>query len=254
MNEMITPHPLIIIFDFDGVILSNRGTNLAIFSQMKNPEYKWNYEKLKKFKPVDLVKRFEMADNQGTLRTGYEIYKKFADVLPARLKRVKCLIKMGRIVRETEKKFGDFFPGVTDTLKELHEAGIILGICTNSEGHRVPYWLKRKNCEQYISDFTSRSDKAIYGIKPEPRNLLNLIIRLKRKYKLGSINRDRIYFIGDNPSDIWAGQNARVKSIAVLSGHSNFDELAYIGADYVLNSINDLFSIPEIEKAISSQI
>lgn len=244
-------HPLIVMYDFDGVIINSDGANFAAYCLMKDPDFKWNKEVLKKTHPIDLIRRFEMSDShEGSIKTGIKMYQNFEDLLPARLKRIKFMIKMGLSVRKMEHLKSDFILGVTETMKTLHEAGIIQGICTNSEGQRLPKWLKKKECEDYISEFTSRNDRQEYGIKPGPRAILNLVNKLKKKHRLGPIDRNRVYFCGDNPSDIWAGQNARVKTIAVLSGHSRYEELSHMGADHVLDSINQIIEIPAIKKYI----
>ncbi|MBD3350987.1 MAG: HAD hydrolase-like protein [Candidatus Lokiarchaeota archaeon] len=240
-------HPIIIIYDFDGVIINSKGADLAAYAQMIDEDINWNLNELKGLNPMDLIRRFEMGDNpEGTIQTVRAIFKKFADLIPNPFKRAKFLIKMGSSVRNIEYQRSDFIEGIPEVLKKVHNAGIIQGICTNSEGERLPNWLKAKNCEEYISGYTSRNDRHKYGIKPDPRAILHLVLMLKKKHNLGPIDRSLVYFCGDNVTDIWAAQNARIKSIAVLSGHGTNDELAFLNADYVLNSINDLFIIPEI--------
>jgi len=244
-------HPIIIMFDFDGVLIDSRGSCLAAIQQMKDPSYKWNQELLKTVKSIDIIRRFEMSDSMSSKQGFRNILKNFKDLLPHGTKRAKFFAKMGMKFRKYEYLVNDFIPGTIQTLKTLYDAGIILGICTNSEGNRLPYWLKRKECEQYISAYTSRDDKHTYGIKPDPRPLLNLLVRIKRKHQLGKIDKTRVYFCGDNATDIWAAQNAGLKSVAVLSGHARKEELGYIGANYVFNSINDLKQVPEIQEVIS---
>ncbi|MHA1339351.1 MAG: HAD family hydrolase [Promethearchaeota archaeon] len=248
-SDNIDSHPLIIMYDFDGVILDSYGAILAAYSGMKNPKLKWNKDLLKKTKPLELIRRAEMGDTpEGSIQTGYRIFSKYEDLLPSHFDRIKFLTNVGRLVRVYEKKRGNFINGVYETMKKLHEGGVLQGICTNSEGNRLPYWLKQMNCEEYISAFTSRNDRHPYGVKPQPQSILNLVNKIKKKHNLGKINKSRVYFCGDTPSDIWAAQNAHIKSVAVLSGHGTYDELAYMGADFVLNSINDLLEIPQIKE------
>jgi phosphoglycolate phosphatase-like HAD superfamily hydrolase len=243
-------HPIIIMFDFDGVIIDSRGSCLAAIELMKNPSYKWNEEILKKTKSMDIIRRFEMSDSMSSKQGFRNILKNFKDLLPNSTKRAKFFMNMGLRFRKYEYNANEFLPGIIQTLKLLNDSGIIMGICTNSEGNRLPYWLKKKNCEQYISACTSRDDKHIYGIKPDPRPLLNLLLRIKKKHHLGRIDKSQVYFCGDNATDIWSAQNAGLKSVAVLSGHARQEELGYIGADYVFESINDLKRIPQIQQEI----
>lgn len=244
-------HPLIVMFDFDGVIIDSKGPRLAALQLMKNPWYEWNSDILKNCKPIDIIRRFERSDSVSSIQGYKNMYKNFRDLLPSRFKRNMFFAKMGSIYRKYEYLKGDFFKGVPETLKKLYQSGIIMGICTNSEGKRLPYWLKRKGCEEYISTFTSRDDKHQYNIKPNPKILLHLLVQLKEKHHLGKIDLNRVYFLGDNPSDIWAAQNARIKSVAVLSGHGTYQELINLGSDYLLNSIVDIFTIKEIQEEMN---
>lgn len=239
------------MYDFDGVIMDSFGSYLAAYAQMKNTHLNWDYTKLRGLKPLDVIRRFEMGDNpKGSYQTAHSVYEKLKDLIPARSKRVEFMINMGRTTRATEYQFGDFIPGALEILKSFNKAGIIQGICTNSEGQRLPTWLKKKDCMECISAYTSRNDRHEYGIKPGPRILLHLIAQLKKKHNLGPIDKNRVYFCGDNVTDIWAAQNARIKSIAVLSGHGSKLELTRLGADYVINSINELPQISEIKSFI----
>ena len=233
-------HPLIIMFDFDGVLINSKGAELAALQMMRDPFFEWNQEELLKITPVELIRRFEMCDDQSSFQSLKKLWFNFRALLPNWIKRIRFFVRMGRNFRKYEKIVGDFIPGISDTLKQLYEKGIIMGIGTNSEGNRLPYWLDKKNCRKYISAWTSRYDKKIYGIKPEPRVLLKLLISIKNKHNINKIDMNKVFFVGDNPTDIWAAQNANIRSIAVLSGHSTYDELAYLGADYVLKSINEL--------------
>lgn len=250
---MERPHPLIVIYDFDGVIINSKGANFAAYCLMKDESFEWDEEVLAETEPIDIIRRFEMSDSdEGSIKTGWKMYKNFADLLPGRINRIRFMIKMGLSVRKMEHRKSDFFPGVAGIMKTLYHSGIIQGVCTNSEGQRLPKWLKKKGCERYISEYTSRNDRHEYGIKPGPRAILNLMNKLKKKHSLGPIDKSRVYFIGDNPSDIWAGENARVKTIAVLTGHSRYEELSHMGADHVLNSVTEIIEIPEIKKELSN--
>jgi len=248
-------HPIIIMYDFDGVILDSHGAIIDAFNEMKNPKLKWKHDLLKDIKPLDLIRRAEMGDNyRGSIYTAYGIFSKFQDILPSKWDRAVFLTNLGSNLRKIEKEKSNFITGVCETLKKFHDAGILQGICTNSEGSRVPYWLEKTGCKKYIDVWTSRNDRHPYGVKPQPQSILNLLLKIKKKHNLGKIDRSKVYFCGDTPIDIWAAQNAHIKSVAVLSGHGKYEELAYLGADYVLNSINDLLNLPEIKEFIQKTL
>jgi phosphoglycolate phosphatase-like HAD superfamily hydrolase len=253
MESNPSTHPPIIMFDFDGVIINSKGAELAALQMMKDPFFEWDEEELAKINPLEIIRRFEMCDDQSSYQSVKKLWFNFRALLPNWVKRIRFFIRMGLNFRKYEKIVGDFIPGITDTLKLLYEKGAIMGIGTNSEGDRLPYWLDKKDCREYISAWTSRYDKKIYGIKPEPRVLLKLLLSIKKKHNIKKINMNRVFFVGDNPTDIWAAQNAKMRSIAVLSGHSSYDELAYLGADYILKSINEMPDLIEIKNMLNTQ-
>ncbi|MHA1820851.1 MAG: HAD family hydrolase [Promethearchaeota archaeon] len=245
-DEFANDPPMIIMFDFDGVIIDTKGPELIAYQCMKDSSLGWDQEVLKEMKPIDIIRRFEMSDSENSYRAIKKMYYNFKDLIPGTFNRIRFFSRMGRYFRDYERMKSNFIEGTIETLRRLHEKGVLIGICTNSEGSRVPYWLERTGCSEYVQAYSSRDDKHQFGIKPSPRPLLKLLERIKKKMNLKRLDKSKIYFCGDNPTDVWSAQNAGIHSVAVLSGHSNYDELAYIGADYILNSINDLFTIPEI--------
>ena len=52
------------------------------------------------------------------------------------------------------------------------------------------------------------------------------------------IDRSRVAFVGDLIPDVQAAQRAKIKSIAVLSGHSIREELEFYNPDFIIPDIN----------------
>ena len=72
------------------------------------------------------------------------------------------------------------------------------------------------------------------------RSLLAVIERIKKTYGLAVIEKSQVIYIGDNVVDLLAGQNASIKTIAVLSGHGTEEELRQHSLALLLNSVIDL--------------
>jgi len=245
-------HPIIIIFDFDGVLLNSIGATVAIEQMMQDPYYEWDFNELKKIKPLDIIKRFEKYDTPSNYSTIKKFYKNFSDILPGRYKRLRFFQRIYRNLRKFEYEFGDFLPGTKQIISKLYASNFVLGICTNSQKTRVNYWLKRKSIYKFIQSIISRNDKSTYGIKPDPRTVLALIVKLKRKNNFGRIYKNRVFFVGDNLNDIKTARNAGIRSIAVLSGHATKSEFFKIKPDYMIESLNSILEIPEIKKEIEN--
>ena len=169
-------HPPIVILDFDGVILPSTGAKIAISRQIQSNRYKWNTKELRKFQPIDLIRRVERVDTDKNWKMGYEIYRKFQDVLPNPFDRIRFLLTLKRTVRKAEFKYAEFFPYVIPTLKKLSQHAII-GICTNSERKRIIRWLNHYSISHLIAAFTSRDDRKLYGVKPNPKILLYALVK-----------------------------------------------------------------------------
>ena len=245
---MSQSHPPIVIFDFDGVILPSTGASIAIQQQLENPLYRWNHQELKKYKPIDIIRRVERVDTDKNWKMGFEIYKLFQDILPNPFDRLHFLLTLQRNFRKAEYKHAEFFPYAIPTLKKLHNYAII-GICTNSEKKRIIRWLKHYSITDLVTAFTTRDDRKRYGVKPNPKLLLYALVQIKRIKQLGGkLDKSRVYFAGDNVSDVLTAKNAGIKSIAVLSGHSTEEELQQASPDYILPTIQEIFSIPDLSQ------
>ena len=110
-------HPLIIIFDFDGVILNSNGATSAIKMMMKNPYFEWDYSELKNHTALDIVKRFEKFDSASNFSTIKKFYQNFSDILPGRYKRLRFFYRIYRDLRKIEYEHGDFLSGIPDIAK-----------------------------------------------------------------------------------------------------------------------------------------
>jgi phosphoglycolate phosphatase len=245
---MSQTHPPIIILDFDGVILPSTGAKIALIQQLKDSRYKWNQEEIKKYQPIDLIRRLERLDTEKNLRMAYVIYSLFKDILPRAFDRLRFLFTLRRNFRKVEYKYAEFYPYVIPTLNKLSKFAII-GICTNSERNRILHWLSHYSISHLITAFTSRDDRKSYGVKPNPKILLYVLWKIKQVKRLKvPLDKSKIYFIGDNVSDVMTAKNAGVKSIAVLSGHSTEEELDQASPDYIIPSLKDIFSISDLSR------
>lgn len=242
----MSSHLPIIIFDFDGVILPSTGARLALLRLLNDSRYNWDKNEVKKYHTLDLIRWIENVDSDKNTRMGFEIFSKFKDILPNPFDRIRFLVTLQRKFRKSEYMHGEFFPFVIPTLKKLQTHAII-GICTNSEKKRIIRWLQHYSISDLITAFTTRNDRKIYGVKPNPKILLYALVQIKRnKHIIGKLDKSKVYFVGDNVSDVLTAQNAGVKSIAVLSGSASKEELQQVSPDYILSTIEDIFSIPDL--------
>lgn len=72
--------------------------------------------------------------------------------------------------------------------------------------------------------------------KPAPDNVYNIINSL-------NFNAEDCFFIGDTNVDIFTGKNANIKTIGVLWGFRDKEELVEAGADYIVSTPMEIAEI-----------
>ncbi|MBN2155958.1 MAG: HAD family hydrolase [Candidatus Lokiarchaeota archaeon] len=239
-------HPPIIIMDFDGVILPSIGARLAILRLLKDDRYAWDKEQLKKYTTLDLIRRVENINSDKDFKNAYKIFSKFKDILPNPFDRIRFLLSFRYSFQKSEITYSKLFPYVKSTLTELAKHAII-GICSNSEKRRIYQWLTKYTLSSLITAYSTRDDRKLYGIKPNPRILLLVLWRIKKNLNFAApIDKKRVFFVGDNVSDVKTAQRAGVKSIAVLTGNSTEKELQNANPDFIIPTLKEILSISEL--------
>jgi phosphoglycolate phosphatase-like HAD superfamily hydrolase len=237
---MTHPHPPIIIFDLDGCLLTSKGHLLAAFEIKSYPWVKWNESVIHSLQPLEIVRMFEKSARSRSISSLRAMLREFGEYIPNRIRRVAFFLKYKRLMEKYDWKYNDFFPGAVEMIQDLSGKGIIFGAASNSFGHRVEDWLKYKDLKNIIQCMTSRDDRKTLGVKPNPRVLLGLLLRMKKHYGWSKIEKNRVAFVGDNISDILTAKYAKVKSIGVLSGHATKSELKLAYPDFLLNYATDI--------------
>ncbi len=237
------PHPPILLFDVDGVLLDSRGHFLAAIDLMHDRFANWNYEILARTTSVDIIRRFESGALKRSIPSLNAMLKAFKDLIPNRFRRFLYIVRMARKINKYEWQFSDFFPGTEETLRKLQSKGIIMGAASNSDGDRITKWFKIKNVDDIFPLYISRDSRKTYGVKPSPGPILALLVKIKKYYNYPKIDRNRVAFVGDLVTDIQAAQRAKIKSIAVLSGHSVREELKFHNPDFIIQDVNHITQI-----------
>ena len=240
---LLKEHPPIIIFDLDGVLLNSRAHLLAAMEALTDNTNRWNQVLASTTTGLEILRLVESGARARNLPTIQAMMQNLVELIPNRFIRFLFLVRYSRRVNKLEWNYSNFFPGVEETLRFLSNQGIILGAATNSYGYRIKKWLELKNLSEIVKFYTSRDDRKTLGSKPSPKPLYGLLVKMKRHYKWGKINLNRVSFVGDNITDILAAKRAKVKSIAVKSGHAYPEELAMMNPDFLLKNVNE---IPDI--------
>lgn len=127
----------------------------------------------------------------------------------------------------------NFFDGIPEVLRELKKRGYKLAICTNK-----PQTPTDNVCKKYFSEFgfdlaVGLSDKV--NRKPDPTATLDIIKKL-------NVDKENVYFVGDGETDVQTAKNAGVKSISVLWGYRDKEQLLDAGAEIFVEKPLDLIN------------
>ncbi len=138
----------------------------------------------------------------------------------------------------TRKKFKIVpFEGVTNILKNLGGMGFKLALVTSASKYTVRH-LKKQFPDLYnkFDCVVTRNDVKL--TKPFPDQIHKALKKLQ-------INKEKAVIIGDFASDIKAGKNAGIRTVAVLSEYPQINKkiLEKANPDFIVDNISE---IPEM--------
>lgn len=208
-----------ILFDFDGT-LAKLNINFLLIRD----------------KIFDLIRQYGVEE--GRIKEKYlleiidEVYK---ILLNENLSEAETFYKKAhKILYNSEiegAKTGNLFPKVEETLKELRNRGLKIGIVTRNCEDAVRMVFKR--IDDYCDIFVSRD--SIKNVKPHPDHLTKVINSL-------GVKGNEAMMIGDHKIDIQAGQVLGIITVGVLTGRTKVEEFEEAGADYILNDVSEVIN------------
>jgi len=235
-------HPPIILFDFDGVIITQKALEYTALIHLRNKFYKWqNTEGLRL---IDCARLFEESDSKNRLVAFRRINKAYKPFIHSIWKRNLFFIKFRRMYPKYEK-YEILKPNLESVLTQLKKRGISLGIVSNTSKKRLNYFIEKLNLDRFFSVFISRDDTPFR--KPNPYPIIKALMKFKKNLNY-SINKDKVYYIGDLPADIICAKNAEINSIAILSGHGTRESLEKSDPTFLLLDIKNIIEIEQFKK------
>ncbi|MHA2005706.1 MAG: HAD family hydrolase [Promethearchaeota archaeon] len=235
-------HSPIILFDFDGIIITQKSLEYTASIFLKKSFYNWkNVENLRL---IDIARMFEEADSRNRIKALLQILKIYKNYIPSLWKRILFFIKFRRTYPKYEK-FETLKPNLENILKVLKKNNLILGVVSNTSGNRLKRFINKLNLDHYFSVFISR-DETPYR-KPDPFPIHAALKEIKKQFKV-SIDKKDVYYVGDLPHDIQCAKNAKINSIALLSGHGTKESLRNSNPSFLLQDIKDILEIKAFKK------
>jgi len=128
--------------------------------------------------------------------------------------------------------------GVKELLGQLKKDEVLLGLTTGNLELIAHAKLNRAGIDNYFAfgGFGSDSPKRSCLVKKA----------LERAREVYGYQGDQVFVIGDTPRDVEAARPFNLHTIAVATGRYSTQDLQKTGADFVLESLDDINQVKEI--------
>lgn len=126
------------------------------------------------------------------------------------------------------------FPHVVETIKALHDAGMIMTIASSRGRDTLMEFLREMKMEPYISFVICATD--IEHAKPAPDMVLVTLGKT-------GISPQHAIVVGDTQFDVLMAHRAGVAAVGVTYGNGRREELEGLGTEYIIDSFDKLRDI-----------
>ena len=125
------------------------------------------------------------------------------------------------------------FSHVMETLREMHERGLLLAICSSRGRPTLEGFVKSFHLEDYVSMVVSAND--VQHHKPHPEPVQKILTAL-------GVMPDEAVVVGDASYDIIMGRNAGCRTVGVTYGNQSVADLRAAGADILIDDFAQLLT------------
>ncbi len=212
----------LIIFDFDGTLGDTR-RNIVTTMQMTIEE-------------LHLPNR---SEDECAATIGLPLAECFRTLFPDIQEELipRCAETYRRFFNENLKNIHpEAFPGVVETLSVLHQKGFTLTIASSRSRNSLMELTRNMGIADYISYLLGADD--VKEAKPNPEPVLKTLADMH-------FDANETVVVGDMPVDILMGTNAGARTCGVTWGNGTKDELENVGANFIIDKIEDILTIVE---------
>ena len=145
--------------------------------------------------------------------------------------------------RERFKDIGIFengvYEGITQMLKNCKDMGCKIGLATSKPEEFAVRILEKYELAKYFDETTGST------MDGSRNNKTDVIKEAFRRMGITDAHKENVFMIGDREHDIIGAKNCGIKSIGVKFGYAEEGELEAAGADYVVDTVEQLQSLIE---------
>ena len=158
----------------------------------------------------------------------------------------RCAEIYTRIFMESHKPgVVPVYPHVIDTIRQLHDAGIIITLASSRGHESLEAFVKEFQLNDYISLILGADD--VKHAKPEPDPVLQTIEFINKQLKTWNdvhpIKKAETLVVGDMSYDILMGRNAGCMTCGVTYGNGTRKELEDAEADYIIDDFAEIMTL-----------
>ena len=200
-----------VIFDLDGTLIdSMRSFNNIVDSNLRKRGIKISTKNVEEV-GHQLLSKYQDPPSKTGFRLVFSIFWKIGRTMGlGYLQNILFSFQCIREVKEVYKN-SSLFPEVQECLSKLSSHGFCLGVCTTASRKQLDKILYKYEISHYFCHEALITRDDVIRVKPDPEGLLLAI-------RACSAIPEHSYFLGDLPSDINAGNNAKITSIGLTTG------------------------------------
>lgn len=219
----------VVLFDFDGTIMDSEQMVIGCFAYLFQ-KYRTIDEFTKEIQkevfgpPLrdELKKLFPQQDTDLLMKE----YQEFQKSLPG-----KHLVQP--------------MPHMVEVLKELKQRGYITGIVTSRLSESCETWLEDLELEEYFKTITGT--ERYRHAKPMPDGIVAACEEL-------NTGHDSVVYVGDNVSDVLAGKNAGVYTVAYVTNPEKREKIEEAHPNATIFDITELLAVLDERHAWSHEL
>ncbi len=205
-----------VIFDLDGTIINSRGEILETYKKV--------FDKIKPYPSPSLDRLNYGATIHDVLKGVYG-----SDVTAIQ----KAKACFSEIYDHSDYEKTILYNGVEDTLAHLKDIRCQLYIATNKRFVPTEKILAKKNLANYFSDVMANEIQTNITLTKQ-----EMILQLKARHFFSDG-----FMVGDSLSDIVAGHDQKLKTIAVTYGYENSNTFVTQNPTFIVDSFNEIIDV-----------
>ncbi len=214
----------LIIFDVDGTIWDSEKDVFLAFNHTlnENAGFEIGKEEFQKLAGLSLGNMFKnvLPDDKKQLSGEYE--KKYK----------QYYIDEGHYTDAT-----DLFANVKETIDYFKNEGFFMAVASSKPKRILDKMIKHFNLEGF--SYVLGTEESNFKHKPDPEIINYIIDNL-------NVSKEDAVIVGDSKSDILAGKNAKIDTIAVTYGYDKPENLMKLEPTYMIDEFSELSEIIEL--------